>query len=169
MAKHRYLVALGSNMRHPRHGAPRRVLAAALEALDHGKLDVLSASKVIETPPLGHSRRRYANAVVMVRTKLDPDALLGKLHKIEHRFGRRRLGQAWGARVLDLDIVLWNGGAWASSNGQGDCIVPHPAFRTRPFVLAPAATIAGSWRDPLTGLSIYQLLARLTKSRPAPR
>jgi 2-amino-4-hydroxy-6-hydroxymethyldihydropteridine diphosphokinase len=167
LAKHRYLVALGSNVRHPRHGRPRRVLAAALEALDHGKLHVLAASRVIETAPLGPSRRRYANAVALVRSKRDPDELLAKLQKIEHRFGRRRTGCAWGARVLDLDIVLWNGGAYAS--GDTDLVIPHPSFRTRRFVLDPAATIAGRWRDPLTGLSIQHLRARLTKPRSAPR
>ncbi len=169
MGKHRYLVALGSNMRHPRHGSPRRVLAAALEALDHGKLDVLAASRVVETPPLGPSRRRYANAVALVRSKRDPHDLLKKLHRIEHRFGRRRSGSPWRARVLDLDIVLWNGGAYAGHDGETDLVIPHPAFRERRFVLDPAATIAGRWRDPLTGLSIRQLRARLTKPRAAPR
>jgi len=67
--------------------------------------------------------------------------------------------------VLDLDIVLWNGGAYAAD----DLVIPHPAFRIRAFVLVPAARIAGDWRDPLTGLTIRQLAARLTKPRPAPR
>lgn len=169
MARHRYLVALGSNVRHPHHGSPRRVLAAALEALDHGKLDVLAASRVIETAPLGPSRRRYANAVALVRTPRAPDELLRKLHKIEHGFGRRRRGSAWGARVLDLDIVLWDGGAYAADEGEGALVIPHPLFRERCFVLGPAATIAGHWRDPLTGLSINHLSARLTKPRKAPR
>jgi len=153
-------------MRHVRHGAPRQVLAAALDALDHGKLHVIAASRVIETAPLGHARRRYANAAAVVRCKRDPDVVLRKLHKIEHRFGRRRRGRPWGARVLDLDLVLWNGGAWASSGEHGNCLVPHPAFRTRRFVLDPAVEIAGHWRDPLTGLSLRHLAARLTRPRP---
>ncbi|GAB7554998.1 2-amino-4-hydroxy-6-hydroxymethyldihydropteridine diphosphokinase [Novosphingobium sp. 11B] len=165
MGKHRYLVALGSNMRHHRHGCPRKVLGAALKALDHGKLELLAASPVIESAPLGPSRRRYANAVALVRSKREPDELLHKLQKIEHKFGRRRMGKPWGARVLDLDIVLWNGGAYAAD----DLVIPHPAFRERRFVLDPAAKIAGRWRDPLTGFSIGQLRARLTKPRMAPR
>ncbi|SFG30105.1 2-amino-4-hydroxy-6-hydroxymethyldihydropteridinediphosphokinase [Novosphingobium sp. CF614] len=169
MGRHRYLVALGSNMRHPRHGSPRAVIAAAIEALDHGKLEVLAASKVIATPPLGPSRRRYANAVAVVRCKREPDKVLRKLHKIEHRFGRRRTGQGWRARVLDLDIVLWNGGAWTSDDGEVSLVIPHPAFRERRFVLEPATQIAGAWRDPLTGLTIRHLSARLTKPRPIPR
>lgn len=169
MAKHRYLIALGSNLRHPHHGPPRRVLAAALEALDHGKFEVLASSRVIESAPLGPSRRRYANAVAVVKSKRNPLEVLHKLHKIEHRFGRRRFGQAWGSRVLDLDIVLWNGGPYVESDAAGDLVIPHPAFRERDFVLRPAAQIAGDWRDPLSGLTIRQLRARLTKPRAAPR
>ncbi|KPH59868.1 2-amino-4-hydroxy-6-hydroxymethyldihydropteridine diphosphokinase [Novosphingobium aerophilum] len=169
MAKHQYLVALGSNMRHHRHGGPRKVLAAALSALGRGKMEVLAASPVIETAPLGPSRRRYANGVALVRSKREPDEMLHKLRKIEHKFGRRRLGRAWGARVLDLDLVLWNGGPWAGGEGEESLVLPHPAFRARDFVLGPARRIAGTWRDPLTGLTINQLHARLTKPRPALR
>lgn len=169
MARHHYLVALGSNMRHPRHGGPRKVLAAALAALDNGKYEVMAASPVIESAPIGPSRRRYANGVAVVRSKREPDEMLHKLHKIEHKFGRRRQGQAWGSRVLDLDLVLWSGGPWAGGGGEESLILPHPAFRSRDFVLGPARRIAGPWRDPLTGLTINQLHARLTKPRPAPR
>lgn len=169
MGRHKYLIALGSNVRHPRHGSPRGVLAAALAALDHGKFHVVAASRVIESAPLGPSRRRYANAVAVVRCKRDPLDVLHKLHKIEHRFGRRRHGQAWGARVLDLDIVLWNGGPYAAHDGAVDLVIPHVAFRERRFVLDPAAAIAGTWRDPITNLTVRQLRARLTKPRAAPR
>jgi 2-amino-4-hydroxy-6-hydroxymethyldihydropteridine diphosphokinase len=64
--------------------------------------------------------------------------------------------------VLDLDIVLWSGGSYAAP----DLIVPHPLFRVRDFVLAPAAQIAASWRDPVTGLTVRQLHARLVRARP---
>lgn len=170
MGEHRYLVALGSNMRHARHGPPRAVLAAALAALDGDGCAVLAASRVHQTAPLGPSRRRYANAAVIVRCGLGPDAYLRRLLDIEHAFGRRRRGRPWGARALDLDLVLWSGGAWASDGGglEGgeSLVIPHPAFRLRRFVLAPAAEIAGGWRDPLTGLTIRQLTARLTKPHP---
>lgn len=97
-----------------------------------------------------------------VETALAPDILLGLLQRIEAEFGRRRRGQRWGARVLDLDIVLWDGGCFSTPH----LTIPHPRFRLRKFVLGPARRIAGPWRDPLTGLTVHQLFSRLT--RPAP-
>jgi 2-amino-4-hydroxy-6-hydroxymethyldihydropteridine diphosphokinase len=38
--------------------------------------------------------------------------------------------------------------------------VPHPRFRGRRFVLAPLAEVAPEMRDPVTGLTVHDLLAR---------
>jgi len=153
-----YAIALGSNRR-SRHGSPAATLRAALAALDP-KL----VSAIASTPALGPAGRSFANAVAIVDSERAPDAMLAELKAIERAFGRRP-GRRWGPRVLDLDIVLWSGGAWG---GPGP-IVPHPGFRERAFVLAPLAEIAPGWRDPLTGATVRQLLARLTAQRPVPR
>lgn len=159
----RYLIALGSNRRHHRHGPPERVLRAALAALDQTGIKVKRAAPVIASAPLGPSLRRYANGAAVVKTRLMPDELLAVLKGIERDFGRRRGGQRWRARVLDLDLVLWQGGAWSSPG----LTVPHPLFRQRGFVLGPAAAIAAQWRDPLSGLTLRQLAVRLRRPRPA--
>jgi 2-amino-4-hydroxy-6-hydroxymethyldihydropteridine diphosphokinase len=158
---HRYLLALGSNRRHHRFGRPRDVLAAALERLEREGIRVLAAAPVLLTEPIGPSLRRYANSAALVETALEPLALLALVKRIEHDFGRRTGGQRWTSRVLDLDLVLWSGGCFAAP----DLVVPHRLFRTRAFVLDPAVRIAGGWRDPVTGLTVRQLHARLT--RPA--
>jgi 2-amino-4-hydroxy-6-hydroxymethyldihydropteridine diphosphokinase len=163
LSETRYLIALGSNQRHHRFGHPRAVLTAALVALECAGIAVITASRWIETPPLGPSRRRYANGAAVVEFAGEPDELLARLKAIEAAFGPRR-GQRWSARVLDLDIVLWSGGCWAGER----LTVPHIAFRTRRFVLAPVLDVARDWRDPLSALSIAQLHARLTHARPAP-
>jgi len=158
MARTSYAIALGSNRR-SRHGSPAATLRAALAALAPQR-----ASAIESTPALGPAGRSFANAVAILDSDLDPDELLGRLKAIERAFGRRN-GRRWGPRVLDLDIILWSGGAWG---GPGP-IVPHPAFRDRAFVLAPLAQIAPAWRDPLTGATVRQLLARLTAPRPVQR
>lgn len=160
----RYLIGLGSNQRHHRHGSPHAVLHASLAALEQHGVAVEAVSPTLATLPLGPSLRRYANAAAIVHTELDPTELLVLLKAVERNFGRRPRGQRWSSRVLDLDILLWDGGAWSAPG----LTVPHISFRERRFVLAPARTIAPSWRDPFTGLSVHTLYARLTRPRPLP-
>lgn len=145
-----YVVALGSNRR-GRHGAPEAELRAALAAIG----GVVKASPIIATAPLGPSRRRFANAAALVESSESPPDLLARLKRIERDFGRRR-GRRWDSRVIDLDIILWSGGAWASSG----LTIPHPQFRRRGFVLQPLNAIVSGWRDPLTGRTIRHLAAQ---------
>lgn len=156
-----YLIALGSNQPHGRFGRPQQVIDAALRQLD---LRLVSRSPIIHSEPIGPSHRRYANAVAIVESAMNPPELLAHLKAIERAFGRTRGGQRWSARVLDLDIILWSGGIWTSP-GLG---VPHREFRNRFFVLGPACMIAPDWRDPLTGLKLRHLKARLDRNRPHP-
>jgi 2-amino-4-hydroxy-6-hydroxymethyldihydropteridine diphosphokinase len=161
----RYLIALGSNQRHSRHGAPEQVLRAAFAELERAGLRLLAVAPVMRSDPLGPSNRRYANSAVLAETRLDPEELLDLLKGIEHQFGRRTGGQRWISRVLDLDLILWSGGAWASPS----LTIPHAEFRDRAFVLTPAKAIAPAWRDPISRLSLRQLHSRLTRPRPIPR
>ena len=154
MAKTSYAIALGSNRR-SRRGAPAETVRAAAEAIGAELL-----SRVIATDAVGPAGRSFANAAAIVATGLDPLDLLARLKEVEREFGRRP-GRRWGPRVLDLDILLWSGGAWA---GDG-LVVPHEAMRGRLFVLAPLAEIAPGWRDPITGATVRQLLHRLRNRR----
>ncbi|MGY2734152.1 2-amino-4-hydroxy-6-hydroxymethyldihydropteridine diphosphokinase [Sphingomonas sp. UYP23] len=151
-----YAIAIGSNRRGA-HGSPAAEVAAAIAALG----GVVAESPVLGSAPLGPSIRRFANAVVLIESDVPPPAMLARLKRIERAFGRRR-GARWGARVIDLDIVAWSGGAWRS---KGLC-VPHAAFQDRDFVLVPLRAIAPDWRDPQSGLTPRHLLARLRKGKP---
>lgn len=135
------------------------MVAAAIAELP----SVIAASRIIETAPVGPSIRRYANAVVLIESDLAPEELLDALQAMERAAGRRA-GRRWGARVLDLDIILWSGGSFAAPG----LTVPHSRFRERNFVLGPLAEIAPGWRDPVTRLTVRQLHARLTARTRAP-
>jgi 2-amino-4-hydroxy-6-hydroxymethyldihydropteridine diphosphokinase len=158
-----YAIALGSNQPHVRFGAPRDVLSAALRALDEAPLKLLAASPVVASRPIGPSIRSYANGAAIIETDLDPRDLLDHLKLVERRFGRKAGGQRWRARVLDLDILLWLSGAYVDDL----LCIPHREMRIRPFVLGPLASIAPDWRDPVTGLSVRHLKARLDRKAPA--
>jgi len=156
-----YAIGLGSNRRHARHGDPRRVLLAALAAIEADDVEPVDVSPIITSEPIGPSRRRYANAVALVASPLSPPEMLARLQRIETEFGRRT-GQRWSARTLDLDILLWSGGAWS----DGALHIPHPAMAERAFVLGPLRAIAPDWRHPLSRRTIRQLAARLIRPKP---
>lgn len=164
-AAHHYLIALGSNQRVPNVGAPRVVVHRAVGLLEAAGFHIETVSPIIESRPVGPSLRTYANGMLAANTDLAPLAALATLQQIERDCSRKRRGQRWRSRSLDLDIVLWSGGIFDRPGLK----IPHPLFRQRDFVLGPAAAIAPDWRDPVTGLTLKQLHARLTRNRPAPR
>ena len=162
MTKTSYAIAIGSNRRHHRHGSPRQVITAAIAALSQKKgLHVRAVGPTITTRAVGPAGRSFANAALLVRSKKSPGAILSLLKKMEVDFGRRRT-RRWGPRVLDLDIILWSEGMWA----DGTLAVPHPAYRTRAFVLDPLEQIIPDWRDPRDHLTIRQIRARLRRAKP---
>ncbi|HSK08237.1 MAG TPA: 2-amino-4-hydroxy-6-hydroxymethyldihydropteridine diphosphokinase [Vicinamibacterales bacterium] len=145
-------VALGSNLgdrdAHLQFATAR--LASALTGLH--------VSRFVETDPVGVSspQPRYLNGAVVGVATLPPRALLAALLAIERERGRRR--PFTGApRTLDLDLVLY-GDLVLDEPGLS---IPHPRFRERRFVLEPLAEIAGGLVDPVTGLTVGELLGRL--------
>lgn len=163
-AIHLYAIALGSNRRHGRHGAPKSVIDAALAALAAADARIVATSASVSSAPLGPSRRCYANAAALIETGLAPPALLALLKHIERAFGRRP-GQRWGARVLDLDIILWSGGDWASPTLS----IPHPHWHNRRFVTDPLARIAPNWPDPHSNRTVRHIAHRLRRGQPVDR
>ncbi len=161
----RYLIALGSNQRHVRWGGPKAILRAAVAELGARGMVVQRESAIVRSRPLGPSLREYANGAVVVRSDLEPREMLDILQGIEAAFSRKRQGQRWRSRTLDIDIVLWSGGCWADDQ----LAIPHREFRTRAFVLGPAAKIAPGWRDPVSGLTLKHLCTRLTRRAAPPR
>ncbi len=163
---HCYVIALGSNRSQHGHETPRQILGRAMAELAKCVGPIVAQSDCISTEPLGPSRRRYVNAAVVLSTALPPAGLLDVLKQIEVAFGRRK-GRKWSARTLDLDIILWSGGAWHSD--QPYLSIPHTAFRERDFVLSPSRQIAAHWIDPVTGFSVAQLAYRQKRPKPLDR
>ena len=165
MPRTSYAIALGSNRRHGRHGAPPAILAAATAALAEAGVTIEARSPFIISTAVGPAGRAFANGALLVSTPLDPPALLGLLKRIERDFGRRR-GRRWGPRVIDLDIAMWSGGRWPAGlrrPGPGRLAVPHAELAKRDFVLGPLARIASGWRHPISGLRVRHMLARLPR------
>lgn len=159
------LVGLGSNVSGP-WGAPMATVARALKELDLGPLRVAGASRLLITAPMGQQNQPpYVNAVARIESRLPPEALMRRLHAIEHAAGRRR-GVKWGPRTLDLDLLDYHGLVRnqrfpAVLSGRRPLLLPHPGIAGRIFVLAPLAEIAPRWRHPVSRQSAAELLRRI--------
>ncbi len=131
----RVFIGLGSNLEEPRKQIASAIqqLAKIPESCD------LKASPLYRSRPLGpQDQPDYINAVVQLTTQLEAEALLDQLQAIELAHGRRRGGERWGARTLDLDLLLYADHIIASER----LIVPHPGLPERAFVLIPLADLA---------------------------
>lgn len=131
-------IGVGSNL-----GDRLGNLSGATRALADGHVPgvrLVRVSPVFETRPLGPARYPFLNAVLEVAGRVDPEALLAALQRIEARHGRQR-ELRWGPRTLDLDLltVLRDGLSlpWASPRLR----LPHPELGRRDFVLAPLAAL----------------------------
>jgi 2-amino-4-hydroxy-6-hydroxymethyldihydropteridine diphosphokinase len=164
MASASYVIGLGSNRPHGRHGRPEEVLRAAIDALASEGLTIIATSRTRRTIAMGPSDRDFANAATRIESPLSPPDLLALLQRIERAFGRRR-HRRWGARVLDLDILAWSGGEWAART----LAIPHGALAKRIFALGPAAEVAPEWRHPRLHVTLRQLEAQRRKAHPVDR
>ena len=91
----------------------------------------------------GTARGWFLNAVLRIRTELDPHALLQVTRALEGRAGRRR-ARYWGDRTLDIDLLLFAG----CVVNDPDLTLPHPGIRARPFVLTPLLEVWPEAVDP---------------------
>ncbi len=146
-------VGLGANL-----GDPRRQLALALARLAAAdEVEVLAVSTFYLNPPLGPENQPwYVNAVAKIRTRLAPEELLRVLRQVETALGRIR-GERWGPRIIDLDLLLYDGEIIFTP----ELAVPHPEMHRRAFVLAPLVEIAPEAWHPGLKKSAGELLAEL--------
>lgn len=128
-------IGLGSNLADP--VAQIRKARAACGALAGVK--EVAFSGLYHSSPMGpKDQPDYVNAVMSVATELKAIELLRALQEIEQDQGRVRTGGRWGARTLDLDLLIYGD----QQIEQAELTVPHPGIADRAFVLYPLYEIA---------------------------
>lgn len=151
-------IGMGGNLA-SEAGPPEATLAAAARRLETlGR--VVCRSSLYSTEPVGFAEQpRFVNAVVELKTALEPRKLLDGLLRIEREFGRDRAhGFQNGPRTLDLDILLFGD---LKINEPG-LLIPHPRLAERAFVLVPLNEIAPLARHAGSGRTMSQLLDSLS-------
>ena len=123
------VIGMGSNM-----GERKKNLDDAIRALSLlPRTKVAGASGVYQTKPVGYADQDdFYNAVLLVKTELSPQALLGACLGIEAAMGRLRLIPN-GPRILDLDLLLYENCHFDSY----ELTLPHPRMKERAFVMRP--------------------------------
>ncbi len=134
-SRHTAYIALGSNIG-DREQHLKNALAKIEELGEFVKLEKISS--FYNTAPVGYVEQPdFLNAVVKVKTILEPEELLSILQEIENTEGRERKIH-WGPRTLDLDILLFDDMVINTDT----LVVPHPEMTKRDFVLVPLCEIA---------------------------
>lgn len=172
------VLALGSNQSFGDEG-PSTLLRRALQLLEVAGVVVFRQSRFFQTPcfPAG-AGPDYVNAVAVVKTALDPAALLKCLHGVEAELGRERRAR-WAARTVDIDLIAYGQRVlpnlstytqWRDlplsrqmKEAPETLILPHPRLQDRAFVLVPMLDVAPEWIHPVLGLSVAQMCASLPK------
>jgi 2-amino-4-hydroxy-6-hydroxymethyldihydropteridine diphosphokinase len=155
----RALVALGANLGDRASSLDGAVERIAREAAA-GKVTVSSWH---ETAPVGgpSGQEVFLNAATAFDTNREPESLHALLKRIECDLGRIP-GERWGARAIDLDLLLYEDSAGARRViVTPELQIPHPRMSFRRFVLEPAAEVAPNMVHPVIGWSVERLLDHL--------
>jgi 2-amino-4-hydroxy-6-hydroxymethyldihydropteridine diphosphokinase len=126
-------IGLGSNLENP----VQQIVSAIDRLGAEQDIELINTSSLYKTAPIDADGDHYINAVVQIRTRLDPHALLLRLQKIENDAGRHR-PYVNAPRSLDLDLLLYE----QQTINLPDLQIPHPRMHERAFVLIPLAQIS---------------------------
>lgn len=152
-------VGLGSNLQNPPQQVTRAI--AALAQLPTTRLlaqSRLYRSAALTGPGVPEAQNDYCNAVCELETALGPQQLMQALLDIERAAGRVRDRQKWAPRILDLDLLHYQGVSLLSEL----LTLPHPGIAQRNFVLVPLAEITPALE--IIGLGSVATLAKNIRS-----
>ncbi len=152
MPGERVFVGLGANLGNAR--ATLNEAVAALAALPGTQL--VARSPTYRTAPVDATGPDFLNAVVELRTPLEPAALLRALQAIEQAHGRQRPYRN-APRTLDLDLIAYGQRVLQTP----ELTLPHPRAHLRAFVLQPLADLAPDLHLPGQG-GVSGLAAAIT-------
>ncbi len=163
----RAAILLGGNS-----GEVKRTLQQAQRLINSRVGAVMRCSHRYESEPWGfRAEHSFFNQALEVSTDLTPLEVLDACQAIETELGRNRAaeqveraatGARYASRPIDIDLIFYGSEVIDHERLQ----IPHPRMAERRFVLAPLAEIMRTFRHPVTGLTVGEMLAALSDEEP---
>ncbi len=149
----------GSNL-----GNRQQHLSDALSSIGSLAGEVTAVSAVYESPAWGFEHPvPFLNQAIRVATELSPGEMMSTIAGIEEHMGRKRSGNGYEARNIDIDILLFDDLVLE----ERMLSIPHPRMHLRRFALVPLLDIDESLVHPGFRRSIRSLLHDCTdRSEP---
>ena len=156
MLWHPAYVGIGSNLDEPA-GQVGRALAALA---DMPQSRLVAQSALFGSRPMGPAEQPdFVNAVAGLLTQMPAAAFFAALRTLERALGREPPRVRWGARRIDLDLLLFG----ALRLDSPELTLPHPGIVQRNFVLYPLLEVAPGLDVPGCG-RVADLAARVDRA-----
>jgi len=151
-------IGLGSNK-----GDTCRSIEEAKRLLKEAGLEIVRCSSLYISDPVDcePGTPDFVNAVLIGHWPGSVRQLLNSSKTIERTIGRPAQHSSRQARVIDLDILLFDNLVIEA----GDIVLPHPQLQERLFVLKPFCEIAPDWIIPSTQKSIRTACNELVETK----
>ena len=146
-----YYIALGTNVGNYINNFSN----AILELKKIGQ--VVKIANIYKSKPYGYLKQNFFyNTMVHLKSEILPIELINKIQLIERKLKKnKRIIN--GPRRIDLDIIFWDHKIIKIQ----ELSIPHPRASERDFVLLPMQDIVQNFRDPVSKLTIKELILRL--------
>ena len=166
VGRHSVALLTGSNFR-----GKEQILSRAAECIAEQVGPIVRASQIHYSEAWGFKcESEFANQALIVETSLQPLEVLRLTQAIEQELGRDRTeearereatGQRYASRVVDIDIIFYDGLEVESK----DLTLPHPLMHEREFVLRPLREVAAEWRHPRLGVTVEEMSLEIQNSK----
>ncbi len=133
-------------------------LQGAVASLRQHGIEILAASSVYETEPVGLvlDQPDFYNACLRIETAADPEELLDVAKAVERELGRGSSGPRHGPRPIDIDVLILG----ELQHQSERLTLPHAEVTSRRFVLVPLLELDPELRLP-DGTDLRQTLEAL--------
>jgi len=116
---------------------------------------IVAGSFLYETPPWKmKDETDFINQVLLLETIVPVEQVMDAIIQMEERMGRVRTQKKYESRIIDIDILFFNGEIIHTDK----LVIPHPLMQQRRFVLEPMAEIAPEFVHPVFKKNILRLL-----------